>query len=311
MNDISKQYKITLNTKGTNTLSSDQLLFNHGDDVTIKISIVEDNVNKDISQSKVDLLVLYESDSDPTIHRFEDGGISINDNEVTVVCKNSYVDRIGVSVCQLIIRDEDQSITTQMFSYKTGSTLVSNDMDQAVDKINTLVELDKTIEKCVSKIKEANDLIAKVNDTVTEVSAKTIELETKVEEEILSVDSILRDVERAESERVDTFNQIKKDNEALKSSVEDAITNIRDGVTPNITVGTVTSLESGQQATVTRRGTDAEPIFDFGIPRGENGSDGTDGYTPIKGIDYYTQEDKEELIMDVLKRIPNGNEVAY
>lgn len=280
MNDISKQYKITLNTKGVNTLSSDQLLFNHGDDVTIKISIVEDNVNKDISQSKVDLLVLYESDSDPTIHRFEDGGISINDNEVTVVCKNSYVDRIGVSVCQLIIRDEDQSITTQMFSYKTGSTLVSNDMDQAVDKINTLIELDKTIEKCVSKIKEANDLITKVNDTVTEVSTKVVELETKVEDEILGVDSVLRDVERAESERVDTFNQIKMDNEALKSSVEDAVSNIRDGVTPDITVGDVSTLQPGASVSIVRRGSKENPIFDFSIPQGAPGRDGVDGITP-------------------------------
>lgn len=311
MNDISKQYRITLNTKGTSALSSDQLLFNHGDDVTIKISIVEDNVNKDISQSKVDLLVLYETDSNPVIHRFEDGGISINDNEVTVLCKNSYVDRIGVSVCQLIIRDDDQSITTQMFSYKTSSTLISNEMDQAVDKINTLIELDKTIETCVSKIKEASELIIKVDGKINEINTKTTELQLKVENEVLSVDSVLRDVERAETERVSTFNQIKKDNESLKSNVEEAVSNIRDGVTPDITVGDVSTLQPGGTVSVVRRGSRENPIFDFAIPQGPAGKDGADGCTPIKGIDYYTQEDKEELITEVLKRIPNGNEVTY
>lgn len=45
-----------------------------------------------------------------------------------------------------------------------------------------------------------------------------------------------------------------------------------DGITPAISVGTVTTLEAGSQATVTRRGTDAAPIFDFGIPRGTDGS---------------------------------------
>lgn len=45
----------------------------------------------------------------------------------------------------------------------------------------------------------------------------------------------------------------------------------QNGVTPNIQVGNVTTLEAGQQAAVTRRGTDAKPIFDFGIPRGESG----------------------------------------
>ena len=47
-----------------------------------------------------------------------------------------------------------------------------------------------------------------------------------------------------------------------------------------------------------------------GLP-GRDGKNGADGYTPIKGTDYYTKEDKEELIIEVLKRIPNGNEVAY
>ena len=44
---------------------------------------------------------------------------------------------------------------------------------------------------------------------------------------------------------------------------------------------------------------------------GANGEDGADGYTPIKGKDYYTKEEKEELITEILKRIPDGNEVAY
>ena len=48
-----------------------------------------------------------------------------------------------------------------------------------------------------------------------------------------------------------------------------------DGVTPNIQVGTVTTLEPGEKATVTKRGTKEEPIFDFGIPRGEKGENGT------------------------------------
>ena len=52
--------------------------------------------------------------------------------------------------------------------------------------------------------------------------------------------------------------------------------NGKDGITPNIMVGTVTTLEAGQQATVTKRGTKEEPIFDFGIPRGESSVGGSD-----------------------------------
>lgn len=34
--------------------------------------------------------------------------------------------------------------------------------------------------------------------------------------------------------------------------------------------------------------------------------DGADGYTPQKGIDYFTEEDKEELVEEVLENIPSG-----
>ncbi len=50
-------------------------------------------------------------------------------------------------------------------------------------------------------------------------------------------------------------------------------TNGTDGITPNIQIGTVTTLEPEEPATVTRTGTDEEPVFDFGIPKGEAGVD--------------------------------------
>ena len=56
-----------------------------------------------------------------------------------------------------------------------------------------------------------------------------------------------------------------------------------DGVTPNITVGTVATLEAGQQATVVKGGTTENPIFDFGIPKGEKGDTGAIGPKGEKG----------------------------
>lgn len=47
-----------------------------------------------------------------------------------------------------------------------------------------------------------------------------------------------------------------------------------DGVTPNIKVGNTETLPAGSEATVTQRGTIENPIFDFGIPKGADGSGG-------------------------------------
>ena len=44
------------------------------------------------------------------------------------------------------------------------------------------------------------------------------------------------------------------------------------GDTPNISIGNVETLEPSEDAYVTRRGTDANPIFDFGIPKGDDGT---------------------------------------
>ena len=41
------------------------------------------------------------------------------------------------------------------------------------------------------------------------------------------------------------------------------------------------------------------------------GKDGVDGKTPVKGVDYYTESDKQEMVEAVLAALPNGDEVSY
>lgn len=47
---------------------------------------------------------------------------------------------------------------------------------------------------------------------------------------------------------------------------------------------------------------------------GENGKDGIngqDGYTPVRGVDYWTNADKTEIVNDVLSQIQDSEEVEY
>lgn len=55
----------------------------------------------------------------------------------------------------------------------------------------------------------------------------------------------------------------------------------QDGITPNIQVGNTTTLEAGSSATVTQRGTTENPIFDFGIPKGADGTGGITNYNEL------------------------------
>lgn len=67
----------------------------------------------------------------------------------------------------------------------------------------------------------------------------------------------------------------------------------QDGKTPEIEVGTVTSLNAGQKATASiSKGADVL-LLNLGIPKG---ADGTNGVTPVKGVDYFTESDKAEIL---------------
>ena len=40
-------------------------------------------------------------------------------------------------------------------------------------------------------------------------------------------------------------------------------------------------------------------------------TDGTDGYTPVRGTDYWTAQDKAEIVQDVLDALPAAEEVGF
>jgi hypothetical protein len=66
-----------------------------------------------------------------------------------------------------------------------------------------------------------------------------------------------------------------------------------------------TKGDKGDKGDQGDRGPQGEP----GIP-GEPGPAGADGYTPVKGTDYYTEEDKEEMVDMVLDSIPKVGKVT-
>lgn len=45
--------------------------------------------------------------------------------------------------------------------------------------------------------------------------------------------------------------------------------------------------------------------------QGPAGANGADGHTPIKGTDYWTTADQQQIVQDVLAALPDGDEVNY
>ena len=77
----------------------------------------------------------------------------------------------------------------------------------------------------------------------------------------------------------------------------------------------VTATKSGKTTTISVDGTAIATVEDGtdGAPgvAGAPGKNGTDGKTPVKGTDYWTAADKQEIVSDVLVALPDGTEVEY
>lgn len=84
----------------------------------------------------------------------------------------------------------------------------------------------------------------------------------------------------------------------------------KDGVSPTVSVTTITG---GHKVSIT----DVNGTKTFNVMDGEDGKDGADGqagadgYTPVKGTDYWTAADKAQIVSDVLAALPNASGVNF
>lgn len=206
MQDISKSYEFTLDTK-LNKLLKCNLVFNSGDDITLNINITEDGKPKDLTNCKVDLIA--ENGNLPIIHGFEQGGISIVDSKVIINCKNNYIDRVGTNIGQIFISDEDQSISTQKFLFITNSTLVSEDIKDSENKIDTLRKLDTAIDNVSGKLDLLENKNTEINKTIetsiNNINGTVINLTKKVNDKISEANSTIDNHTNAVEKKVSDF----------------------------------------------------------------------------------------------------------
>ena len=92
----------------------------------------------------------------------------------------------------------------------------------------------------------------------------------------------------------------------------------------NVTISSITPIEGGNRVTFSYtldNGTVKTSIMNVmdgkdgidGLPgkNGKDGQPGADGYTPVKGTDYWTADDKTEIVNDVLEALPKAESEVY
>lgn len=119
---------------------------------------------------------------------------------------------------------------------------------------------------------------ALVGDEVNRVNAENKRVQAEASRVAAEKSRVQFEEQRKKDEniRIENYESIM----ALKTEIEQKLQNgdfIGErgpkgdiGLTPNIQIGTVTTLEPNQSATVERVGTNENPVLNFGIPKGKN-----------------------------------------
>lgn len=64
----------------------------------------------------------------------------------------------------------------------------------------------------------------------------------------------------------------------------------------------VVEIDGGHQVSIT----DVNGSKSFIVMNGETGPAGADGKTPVKGTDYFTEEEKAEMVQEVIDAVNEG-----
>ena len=101
----------------------------------------------------------------------------------------------------------------------------------------------------------------------------------------------------AASSNIDALQKLMDEN--------DYITDVTPVVLGSDTVGYTIRFKNQEPATIYHgeKGEKGE--------KGDPGTPGAAGHTPVKGTDYWTAADKQEIVNNVLAALPDGTEVSY
>jgi uncharacterized protein YjdB len=183
---------------------------------------------------------------------------------------------------------ETKTVGTPQMSYSVAQSLDMDDFIMEDDRVPILTSLitqteeavdavEQSLDRVVSLESEMQGIIQEGRETVDEVVVTLSNVNTalgEVEGAIVRLDGV---VSKGEQDIADAIASIPS-KEELKGDKGEKGDN---GITPNIKVGKVVTLEPTEQANVERVGTLENPIFNFYIPRGIDGSgEGSgDGHT--------------------------------
>lgn len=209
----------------------------------------------------------------------------IEDDIVKVVIGKEWIDEdieVGEYKLQIQLYGEDainQRISIPPVSFNVENLICDIEDTSGYAIVgNALTDLSVVFES--KEFEDNSDLPNGVYDKTTWSTGDVItsyslnKIENAVDFSITELANVCTELDgKADEMHVHSYNDLTDKPTLLKGDKGDKGEKGEDGLTPNIQIGTVTTLEPDQQATIIRRGDLENPVFDFSIPKGEQGKE--------------------------------------
>lgn len=192
-------------------------------------------------------------------------GIAVNDSSIIVTLNRSLLSKKGCAYAELELTDDSGTISSLSFMFNIegkigeGAT-IPDGIEGFVEVYTRLVEeFKKLIEKSKSTLQGIKEDYEGLRKIIIDENNEA-KLQAQIDELRKAIENV--------------GGNVNLENYATKEFVTNEINKVTPSLVPRFAIGNVVTLEPGQQATVTLRGTAENPILDFGIPRGRDGGSG-------------------------------------
>ena len=313
MEAIKKIFEIDLDVKRATTSRTTNKV-KQGDNGNIFIiTMTHDGEPIDLTGTKI--LAVFSKTNGTAQQDNEGHGVTIDPEHNNVIIVELYTTSFapGIVECEIqILSGENYGtlITSARFNFECDRAIINDETLLATNEYPILAGLISRVEEAEGRLVdiEANEN-ARVESEEDRIAAETARAEAETAREQAE---LLR--EQEEADRI-TDEQIRIGNEATRNEAENQRYLAESGRIAaeqererkwSEANATATTLAAGEYATANVTMGDNGLTFNFGIPLGE----GTPGRTPVRGVDYWTAEDKQEVIDEVLATFPTyGGEV--
>lgn len=298
---IDKVYTILIDVMTGVSSSSGSASFYNTDSGTSYIELIVTNGNQEFNMASYKYtLVIDKADG----NQFKNEYTTKDSTKLVIALDSQMLASVGSNSCQLYIRESKLDIlkvvTMIEFNYLVKKGNYNELAPESVDHDSLYIKLRNDVDTILAKIENGEvgggtgggltpTQVQHLNTAYEHSQSKHISTqdvdnavatyvtEHKAELKGDKGDKGEQGEQGLKGDKGEQGLQGVQGEKGLKGDIGEKGADGKDGITPNITIGNVTTLEAGAMATVTKRGTKEEPIFDFGIPQGLQGASGGTG----------------------------------